>query len=126
MKIHIVYIFIIAALVIALGWSCTVFDERKSSWDIQRTMLEKDVTAARDNAERWRVTAMSLQGSTHAQNALAEACLQREANLWEDMQAREEGMALAPPVPITKQQQTLGVSRETRRAFIMYLNGPLE
>lgn len=124
MKIHIVYISIIAALVIALGWTCTVFDERREGWDIARTALEKDVNTARETAERWRVTATALQGQTHAQNALAEACLQREAAALSDASERETIMLLGPSVNIPKPSEhaSTGVSDATRRAAADYIN----
>lgn len=122
MKGHLAYLLTIAALVIALGWTCTVYEERKSGWETKEASLRKDLTTARDTGERWRTTATALQGRVDAQGKLAEACLKREAAALADASEREAIMLLAPPAPLAPQQQNTGVSHATRRAAADYLN----
>lgn len=126
MKATAILTIVCAALLMALGWTATVSYERLEAQKAKISKLEEQLTTAQTTAERWRVTATELQGRIAAQSTLAQACLKREQELWHDMEAREAGMALSPPVVITKTQQTLGVSRETRRAFVHYCNQPVD
>lgn len=115
-----------AVLLMALGWTSTVAYERLDTQKAKISKLEEQLTSAQTTAERWRVTATELQGRVTAQSILAQACLNREQELWQDIEAREAGMVVSPPVPIPNTQQLLGVSRETRRAFVTYYNQPVD
>lgn len=122
MKIHTIYLLIIAVLITVLGWTCTVYEERKSRWETKETSLQNDLTAAHENAQRWHLTATALQGRVHAQSTLAKACLEREAAAHEDTAEREAIMLLGSPAPRAPEHKETGVSDATRRAAADYLN----
>lgn len=118
MKVSCTLSILCAVLLIILGCTATYSLERIDA-------LKNQVTTAKADAERWRVTAQGWQGKVHAQSTLANACLEREAQAFDDAQMRDSILHLGPPAAIPPTEKDKGVSRETRRAAAEYLNRPL-
>lgn len=87
-------------------------------------LLQKDLSAARDDAAGWKKTAEAKDRAATAQGELADACLKREAQAQADRDSIADIMASAKPQPITSEQAKQGVDDATRTRAVDMLNRP--
>lgn len=86
--------------------------------------LEKDLSSAREEAARWRAVADTRAHAAEAQEALALACLAREAAAVADAAEIKQIMSGAEPRKIEPEETRQGVDHETRRRAVDMLNRP--
>lgn len=103
-----------------LGWQKLEIDDAKG----QIVLLQKDLSAALDDAAGWKKAAEVKDRAATAQAELADACIRREAQAQADRDNISDIMATAKPQPITPEQAKQGVDDATRIRAVDMLNRP--
>ena len=113
------------ALALAAGlalWQVSAARLDLSREELAHARTQAELTAAHDEARRWRLAAGENLLAAEAQKTLAEACLTREAAARTDADARAAILGASKPRPRPTTEKRLVVDDETRSRAVSRLN----